>query len=912
MRLKNTFRSRVGRQLFLRFMVAALLPIVGLSIYAYVSVSQILVTAAHNQMRQASRTLGMSVIDRLNLQAKKLERLAASGSLPGRDGDGAGQFATPAATISFASLGSAGAKLLRHGDALLRLAPGETPHLELVAMRPKGSRLVATRIENSQLWDNDIAPAHFCVLTHSLKTLYCSPSLRSPSVVPALKPVLTGAGTGIFNYRTDRRDYLAGFWEVSLEPSFGNRGLIFVVMQGRARALQALTDFKLFFGAIALLALGIAAWLAIDQIRRQLRPLGSLMDSTQKLAKGDFSTTAEVRGEDEFAGLSRAFNGMAVNLRDKFRLLSALARLDREILGASLMQDVIHTLLSGVHEVIPEASAFVVHADPSGHCAIYSAQRMYTMSRQEGDRLRAEYSAPRTAPWHKLPEGHPIRGRLADAGFHVGNYILAFPAFHDKRCIGELVLGFQREPESQDDIVHAARALTDRLTVAAAKLAAEDALLHQAHHDALTNLPNRVLLRDRAEQALERSWRNGTVVALMLADFDKFKEINDALGHAAGDRLLEICSGRLEQCVRGSDTVARFGGDEFIILLPDLEPNTAVRSTARIAENLNAALSEPVDIQGIPVTTVASIGISLYPNNAAGFEDLLRMADAAMYEAKRTPGLVFCFYSQSMNVATRQRFQLSQELRSAIDNGEMVLYYQPRLDMRTHRIVGAEALVRWLSPTRGLVEPDAFVSQLDEMGLGNRLGDWVLNEACRQMARWDVADLPEVPISINLSPTQFRVQNLQSQIEHCLKYHKLSPHRLEIEMLEATAVDDSEVVKENLTALREMGINIALDDFGTGYSSLFYLTRVPANVLKLDRAFILDLATDSRQQAIVEQIIGLAKALGFTVVAEGIEEESQLEILTTMDCDQFQGYLFRRPIPADAFAELVRSQSAAD
>lgn len=893
-------------------MLAALLPIVGLSLYAYFSVSQILVAAAQDQVRQASRTLGMSVIDRLNLQAKKLERLAASGGVPDRDHGGQAQFATPAATIKFASLGGAGAKLLRHGDALLRLVPSKPSHLELLAMRPKSGHLVASRIGNSQLWNDDIAPSHFCLLTRGLKTLYCSPSLRSASLVPSLEPALTGAGTGTFNYRIGGREFLAGFWEVSLEPSFGNPGLIFVVMQDRAHALQALAGFKLFFGAIALLALGIAAWLALNQIRRQLRPLGSLMDSTQKLAEGDFSTTADVRGDDEFAGLARAFNGMAANLRDKFRLLSALARLDREILGASLMQDVIHTLLTGVHEVIPEATAFVVHADRSGHCAIYSAQHMYTMPRTEADQLRAEYSVPRTAPWHELQEGDALRVHLTDAGLRVGNYVLAFPAFHDKRCIGELVLGFKRAPESQDDIVHAARALTDRLTVAAAKLAAEEALLHQAHHDALTNLPNRVLLRDRAEQALERSWRNGTVVALLLADFDKFKEINDALGHAAGDRLLEICSGRLEQCVRGSDTVARFGGDEFIILLPDLEPNTAVRSTARIAEDLNAALSEPVDIQGIPVTTVASIGISLYPNNAAGFEDLLRMADAAMYEAKRTPGLVFCFYSHSMNVATRQRFQLSQELRSAIDNDEMLLHYQPRIDMRTHRIVGAEALVRWLSPTRGLVEPDAFVSQLDEMGLGNRLGDWVLNEACRQMASWDLTDLPTVPISINLSPTQFRVENLRIQIERCLKEHNLAPHRLEIEMLEATAVDDSEVVRENLTSLRDMGINIALDDFGTGYSSLFYLTRVPANVLKLDRAFIYNLVNDGRQQAIVEQIVGLAKALGFTVVAEGIEEESQLEILASMGCDQFQGYLFRRPIPAEAFAELVRSQPAVD
>lgn len=892
-------------------MVVALLPIVGLSAYAYISVSHLLVTAANDQMRQASRTLGMSVIDRLNLHASTLEQLATSGDASATDLGGLIQLSAPPTTVDIASLGTPAEQRLERGGTLLRVVPGTPPHLELLAMRHRSNRVLASSVDNSQLWDNDIAPNHFCVLTRGLKTLYCSPSLRSATLVRTLKPVLTGAGTGTFDYRADKREYLAGFWEVSLQPSFGNDGLIFVVMKDRARALGALAGFKLFFFAIALLALAIAAWLAIGQIRRQLRPLTSLMESTGRLAQGDFSTPAEVRGRDEFAGLSRAFNRMAVNLRDKFRLLSALARLDREILGVSLMQDVIRTLLAGVHQVIPEATAFVVHVDTSGHCAVHSAQRMRTVPRTEAGQLRAAFSSRKSAPWREVPEDDAVRSCLAASGLHAGDYVLAFPAFHDKRCIAELVLGFERPPEPQEDVIDAARALTDRLTVAAAKLAAEEALLHQAHHDALTNLPNRVLLRDRAEQALERSWRNGTVVALLLADFDKFKEINDALGHAAGDRLLEMCAGRLERCVRGSDTVARFGGDEFIILLPDLDPNTAVRSTARIAEDLNAALSEPVDIQGIPVKTVASIGISLYPDNATGFEDLLRMADAAMYEAKRTQGLRFCFYSHSMNVATRQRFELSQELRSAIEQGEMVLYYQPRFEIRTRRIVGAEALVRWRSPTRGLVPPDNFIRQLEDMGLGNRLGDWVLDQACRQMENWDRAGLPPVPISINMFPAQFLVRSLRNQIEQTLKDHKLSPHRLEIEILEATAVDDSDIVRENLQALRAMDINVALDDFGTGYSSLFYLTRVPANVLKLDRAFIFDLVNDSRQQAIVSQIIGLAKALNFTVVAEGVEEEPQLAMLATMECDQFQGFLFRHPVTAEAFAELLRSESTA-
>jgi EAL domain-containing protein (putative c-di-GMP-specific phosphodiesterase class I) len=283
------------------------------------------------------------------------------------------------------------------------------------------------------------------------------------------------------------------------------------------------------------------------------------------------------------------------------------------------------------------------------------------------------------------------------------------------------------------------------------------------------------------------------------------------------------------------------------------------------------------------------------------------MADAAMYEAKRQAPGSYRFYSAEMNAEVSARFELTQDLRQALGNDELVLYYQPKVDAHDARLVGAEALVRWRSPTRGLVPPAHFVPLIDELGLGNWLGEWVMDRACAQMAAWDAAGLPPITVSVNLTPSHFSDSTLFEHIRATLSRHGLAPARLELEILEATAATDSPEILATLNNLRALGHHIALDDFGTGYSSLVYLTKLPANVLKLDRQFIVDLVTDRRQRAIVERIVALATVLGYRVIAEGVEDESQRGLLAAMGCDEIQGYLYSPPVPADRFAEMLRA-----
>jgi EAL domain-containing protein (putative c-di-GMP-specific phosphodiesterase class I) len=359
----------------------------------------------------------------------------------------------------------------------------------------------------------------------------------------------------------------------------------------------------------------------------------------------------------------------------------------------------------------------------------------------------------------------------------------------------------------------------------------------------------------------------------------------------------------LTRRMRQGDTLARLGGDEFVVLLPDLAKGQEGQILDERLRELMGDLSVPLAVHGYQINTPASMGVALYPANASHFDELLQMADAAMYKAKREQRGGFQFYTSELNTQSKAHFDLTQELRKAVERNELVLYFQPKVDARSREIVGAEALVRWLSPTRGLVSPGVFVHLLDEMGLGVWLGEWVLDRACAQMRQWQDSGRLSIPVSVNMSPAQFERTSVLEVVRASLERYRIDASRLEIEILEATAVNDSDKARQTLVALRTEGIRVALDDFGTGYSSLVYLTRIPADVLKLDQAFIRSLPSDTRQQEIVRHIIALAKTLSYTVVGEGVEEEAQLSVLVAMGCDLVQGYLIGSPVPPDEFAE---------
>jgi diguanylate cyclase (GGDEF)-like protein/PAS domain S-box-containing protein len=431
---------------------------------------------------------------------------------------------------------------------------------------------------------------------------------------------------------------------------------------------------------------------------------------------------------------------------------------------------------------------------------------------------------------------------------------------------------------------------------------AEERLAHLAHHDPLTDLPNRLMLNDRLAQSIAHAERNGRVAAVLFLDLDRFKDINDTLGHSTGDRLLKFVSERLLECLRIGDTVARSGGDEFIIVLADV---AQLDDVTNVANRIVDSFSRPFAIDGRELYASASIGISVFPYDGHDVDSLIRCADTAMYQAKDSGRNNFQFFTANMHANAVARLSLESDLRRAIERGQFVLHYQPVLNLASGRIVGAEALLRWNHPDRGLVMPADFVPLAEETGLIVPIGEWVLNSACAQARSWNERGHDQIRVMVNISARQFQERNLGDVIDRALIAADLPAHQLELEITESVVMRDTEDTIRSLQSLKAKGLRLSVDDFGTGYSSLGYLKLFPIDALKIDRSFVRDISVDAFDEAIAAAIVGLARSLRLQVIAEGVETPTQLAFLRRVGCDEMQGHLFSKAVPADEFEALL-------
>ena len=438
---------------------------------------------------------------------------------------------------------------------------------------------------------------------------------------------------------------------------------------------------------------------------------------------------------------------------------------------------------------------------------------------------------------------------------------------------------------------------------------AEERARHLAHHDILTGLPNRLALLIRLGQTLPEARRRGWNVGLMFIDLDRFKIINDTLGHSVGDDLLREVASRLAGTIRESDMVARLGGDEFVIVLPDI---SSAPAAANIAGKIITALSHPIQVDKHQLHTSPSIGISLFPADGPDGDTILRNADTAMYHAKAAGRNNYQFYAEEMNQAANERLHLENKLRQAVSRGEFALAFQPQFDARTRRPTGVEALIRWHHPEEGIISPDRFIPVAEETGLIVPIGEWVLAEACREVKAWQDAGLPPLRVAVNLSARQLQRRDFCETVAGALAHSGLAPELLELEITESVVMENPQEAIRILSALHRMGISLAIDDFGTGYSSLAYLKLFPIDHLKIDRSFVRDIETDLNDRAIAMGTIALAHSLGLNVIAEGVESEDQLEILSANGCNEIQGYLLSPPLNPMAAFSFLRSQFAAE
>ena len=935
MKIEGTFvRSRVARRIVLLFVLSALVPISTLAVLAFGHVRNLLIEQGHAQLAQLSETYGTTVYERLlasDQQIRSLPAAYAAGARP----DGAVQQRL---RTQFRSLGTRASDSTVHDlvgetrwvapiDASLRafLASGESAivtrfdadtgsHVYLMRLAdggPPPRGLLVAEIEPRYLWgEAGTFPAFtdFCVIDDAAVVLFCTQE-QVPLPVRAFAASADRAAAGRFGFDQSDDKTLASYREVFMAPRFHAHGWTVVAMRPEAELLGAITAFRKVFVPTTVLALLIVALLSVNQVRRTLVPLERLIEGTRRAAEQDFTARVEVRGSDEFGELAASFNSMAARLGSQFTALMTLADIDRAILSRLDVDRVLETVVSRMREIVPADYVSVCVLDRNASDML----RIYTCEQGKAAAVsveRATCTAEQSELLLRHPEGEwvepdaALRPYTAPARRLGAGALFVLPIIWKESAVGAVVLGFADATQLSEEERARARDLGERVGVAFATAAKDEQLYYQAHYDPLTALPNRLYFKDQLARRVAQGQRDRRRFALLFIDLDHFKNVNDSFGHAAGDEVLRLAADRLRSCVRETDAVARLGGDEFTIIVGELK---AARDAEFIAANVIRSMTTPFLVSGQEHFLNASIGIALYPNDGITSDDLLRNADTAMYRAKEGGRGRAVYFEERMNAAAQARVTFERDMRRAVEHGEFVLHYQPQVALATGAISGAEALVRWKHPERGLLSPMHFIQLAEDTGLIESLGEWVLREACTQYMRWQREGLLLPRIAVNVSPRQFRHDGFLALVERVLAETGMPPEALELEITESLLMDATRQVELTLGRLAGMGIRLAMDDFGTGYSSLAYLKRFPVHVVKIDRSFIKDLPREESSGAITGAIIAMAHALHKEVVAEGVMEPEQLNFLRRLRCDHVQGFHLSKPLPAEDTALFLRA-----
>ncbi len=708
----------------------------------------------------------------------------------------------------------------------------------------------------------------------------------------------------------DGSEYMAGFRSLYLASLYGAHNWRVVVARPTELMLADTAAFRRQFLGLAGLVILSISLLSIYLIRRQMNPLGEIMAGIQRVTGKDYDTPVQVQSGDEFEDMAAAFNTMSARVSYQLLMQESMSGIDQLILSRIKKEDIIKIVLEKTPAVLPaDYIAMILLEKGEQRGEIYRLSDSFAGELQSTDVVIGALQLEELAlTGHVLIDG---------SGAELPNYILnsnippgcsfeLLPIKLDGAVIALILLGHRQAPSIDLDHITLANNYADRIAVALANAEWEDRLFHQAHYDALTGLPNRMAFLDRLEQSVSRTARQGGNLGIMFVDLDNFKLVNDTLGHPVGDRYIKAIADRFKECLRADDTVSRLGGDEFVITaVGGADHDLTVASISRVADRILEAASEPVIIDGHELRGSASIGIAIYPKDGEQPDALLRNADTAMYHAKGLGRGTFQFYSSELNAELLELMRLSNDIRSALEKDEFELFFQPKVDTFSHEITGAEALIRWNHPERGMIRPDQFIEAAEGLGLISAIGDWTLEHTCRQLRTWrDQAMMPP-RIAINISAAQLRQTDMYAQVRSALKRHGLPGDDLELEITENLLVQDMDSAVDVLEQIRSLGVKVSMDDYGTGYSSLAYMKELPVDTLKIDRCFIEKLDSDAADRAIVNSTIVLARHLGMKVLAEGVETESQLQALQAFGCDEIQGYYFSQPLREREFRQLL-------
>ena len=925
--VRRFFTGRVARQVFLLFVLCAFVPFALIAVLSYFQIRELHRQSGQQRLAVASKQYGLGVYDRLlsaeeiarNIaeypdQAQRMRDLASPRFRALGFVDAKGQAHALLGSIAAPRLDAEGRERLAQAKSLISIAAREG-NARVFLMRPaaRGSLLVG-ELSPGYLWgESDVLPAatDVCVVSETLHVvLHCSAPMPD-AVLSDIRSSPSQYAFKSFGWTAGGKAQRSVVWAAFMGAEFGTGDWLYVLSQPAAYRLELASELDNFFLPVALLAVLVAALLSLRQIRAILVPVDQLARGARRVAQRDFTARVDVRRNDEFGELGRAFNTMSERLGRQFAVLAALAEVDQMILSTPETEQVIRLVIERVAGLLSADCASVTLLDRDNA----DLARTYVLPARTGDEIsmtrqqlsvrdrRALQASPEFA-WTPLTD-RAYLAPLRDLGMGMA-YVQSI-VWRNAVC-GVLALGYRSPPAVNDEDRKQISDFADRVAVAISSAWRDEQLYQQAHFDALTGLPNRLLLKDRVNLEIARCQRADSAFALLFIDLDHFKNVNDTLGHSFGDRVLRETAARISRCVRASDTVSRLGGDEFVVILSQPQH---VRDASKVGEHIVKGLSEPFVIDDQSCFLSASIGIASFPRDGTSAETLISNADSAMYRAKAEGRAQVVHFEEEQNAKNVERVSIDRELRRAIERGELELQYQPQVDLATDEIECAEALLRWKHPAFGMVPPAQFIPIAEEFGYVEQIGEWLVREACTQLKTWRGQGLPLKRLALNVSGRQFRTDRLVKVVRECTRSASIPPGLLEIEITEGVLVDRRGGAERVLQELAGMGVEVSLDDFGTGFSSMAYLKRFPVHKIKIDQAFIEGLGRDKDSQAIVASIIAMSHALGKIVVAEGVETAAQAAILRKLRCDQAQGFHLSYPLSADQFADFVRARRKA-
>lgn len=902
----QALNSRLGRKFSLLFLIGALIPLSVVSLIVYVYVSNYVLDESQESLRQETKLFNTLIIERL--MALKPAIRSSSPPLPG----------TPFFDRHFIKIETQSdysATLNSLNDAiLLDHDPAGRPRLGLT-LATSGEVLWYT-IKPEYLWAASQSlreSFQYCLLTDRGSTLFCDPDFRLQldSASEWLgKPVAERPVFWQHELPAEDRAWILTSRPIYTGKEFSQPRWHFFASSSTADIYAPIAFFNYLFIGVFGLTLVVISLVAVHQIRRLLVPLAQLKRGADEVSRQQFTPIA-IESQDELEDVGHAFNNMTRRISRQFQLLDSLAELDRQILSAENMTDIASLAWTRLHSAIQGDSLLIAFLENPYHPTLHIFQG--SVHQAGPDHSAVELGEDRVTKIQNWLHLSPLTKSQAPAG--LGNFVdtlgesphfTAVSFLLDSRWCGFVAVGHEQEILNSEDSRALLQGLAERLAVSLSVQLKSQTLYQQANFDKLTGLPNEFFLRQQLSQLIKsrESTRSGdTNLAVLYLDLDNFQQVNDSLGHPVGDKLLIEVGLRLKSSLDSSVTIARQGGDEFIIAIPE------VRDQAQLEETINRILGlfqEPVRVEPHHIYVGASLGVARYPQDAQDLDHLFMNADTALYVAKKRGKVSYCLYDFSFNQLALERMQLENALWKSIEHNELMFHFQPLVN--THSgLIGFEALIRWLHPERGMLSPVLFTPIIEDTGFIIELNRWMFRNLFAQFSHWLRQDqLPLDKLAINISPVQLLLPDFIPEFSGALEAFRIPAEMIELEITESVLLDNIYQAEEQLVALRELGVSLALDDFGTGYSSLSYLQKLPFDRVKIDRSFVSSIKEKLPPPPLVLTILSMAAGMGLKCTAEGIEEKHQFRLLRALGCEVLQGYYISRPLPADQCAQFIR------